>query len=503
MTYRVLLEGYAQEQDWEAIMDYVDRVKDLRKLMEDTAKNPAATVLARKEAEACLNTFKNVAGWQKVFYLIIDAAVWTGRWARAVELLEDFLETGMQPCPRRHRRLLLETSRNVRIGLAADRMWAGGFSKPSEEEDEPDPELMRQRAEAAWIREAPLSLRENLGRSRGRFVSKKGRRYEGFEQLQRRGGLPPPTVDVEDMSKAERNALPALVPPHMFCASFSPGWLAGDEAGRTSSLPEILEGCLEGSEVSAEGMYQVVHDFHHATVHRRPLATLRLDPGRAAVFRTAAETLETLRTLFETFGRPGTRGAPAYVFMRPAAAELNTLVALLTLGAMYPAEVLILRPYELLQHEEVRQTDGMEALEEECKTRAVRPMIYALTSLLGSLPVGVLVNSRLIVTNSTELEEKTPRDFDVKFRQSAAIPPVLADEVRTWSEWLMQQKLNQLVRVERDTIRLDAFRHRPARSKAELFKVRSLTADQVSVDLLMDEADGIESGVVEFVSGGG
>ncbi|CAK0866622.1 unnamed protein product, partial [Prorocentrum cordatum] len=133
-------------------------------------------------------------------------------------------------------------------------------------------------------------------------------------------------------------------------------------------------------------------------------------------------------TLFETFGRPGTRGAPAYVFMRPAAASLNALVALLALGAMHPKEVLLMRPYELLQQEEVRQADGMERLEEECKTRSVRSMSYSLASLLGSMPVGVLINSRLIVTNSTELKETTPRDFDEKFRQNCAIPPLYAPE---------------------------------------------------------------------------
>jgi len=505
-TYRVLLEGYAQEQDWEAIMEYVDPVKDFRKLMQDTVKNPAATVPARKEAEACLNRADNVSSWRQVFFYIIDAAVWTGRWSRAVELLEDFVEMGMSPCPKRHRRLLLETSRNVRIGPATDLMWATDNSRVfrfGEEEDKLDPEVLRRRAEAAWIREAPASLRETLGRSRGsgrQTRSLMSLRRQGRLELERRGGLPPPEPDaVEGMSTAERNSLPSLVPPHMFIASFSPDWLAGDEAEGLGSLSAILDGCLGGGEVSAEAMYQVVHDFHHATVHRRPLATLRLDPGRAAVVRTAEETLESLRTLFETFGRPGTRGAPAYVFMRPAAASLNALVALLALGAMHPKEVLLMRPYELLQQEEVRQADGMERLEEECKTRSVRSMSYSLASLLGSMPVGVLINSRLIVTNSTELKETTPRDFDEKFRQNCAIPPLYAPEAKTWSEWLSQQKLNQLVRVERGTIRLDAFRLRPAMSEAELFKVRSLTDDQVSVDLLMGE----EGGVVEFLSGTG
>ncbi|CAK0866623.1 unnamed protein product [Prorocentrum cordatum] len=116
--------------------------------------------------------------------------------------------------------------------------------------------------------------------------------------------------------------------------------------------------------------------------------------------------------------------------MRPAAASLNALVALLALGAMHPKEVLLMRPYELLQQEEVRQADGMERLEEECKTRSVRSMSYSLASLLGSMPVGVLINSRLIVTNSTELKETTPRDFDEKFRQNCAIPPLYAPEAR-------------------------------------------------------------------------
>ncbi|CAK0866551.1 unnamed protein product [Prorocentrum cordatum] len=83
-----------------AIQELKDPVKDFRKLMQDTVKNPAATVPARKEAEACLNRADNVSSWRQVFFYIIDAAVWTGRWSRAVELLEDFVEMGMSPCPK-------------------------------------------------------------------------------------------------------------------------------------------------------------------------------------------------------------------------------------------------------------------------------------------------------------------------------------------------------------------------------------------------------------------
>lgn len=474
MTYRILLEGYTLQQQWQDVLALEGPFLELRERVEKAAVDPTANVADRARAKVALEDPREVNNWKKAYYSLIDAAVWGGQWSRGVLLLEDMVERGLPMDPRKHFRLLADAKPSVRNAqgpmeelLARGRRQAVGALEEEEQQ-------LRE-AQMRWLRRTP--------------------------NLVAPGALP---------QLPSTKAPVVQVPPNLFCASFSPDWLSGTEGAEgaratkpSRSITEVLEFCLGGGTPSAEEAYRVVHDYHHATVHRRAVATVNLPFGRYVIGRTAPETLESLQQLFDKFGRPGAPASPVYVFLRPAAASLDAHLALLAAAAATPDDVLLLRGPE-----EPAVVDG---LTEECRERGDRSLGYALAASLAGMPAAALVNNGLLIAFDNTFEQVAPQEFEASLlsvlgnsmlssRLGAAAPEAPGtvsgnDSQLAWASWLSRQRLRQLVRCVPDGgVRLDGALHQPAASKAYFFKVRTLRNNQVAVDLWVED----EGATVEF-----
>jgi hypothetical protein len=132
----------------------------------------------------------------------------------------------------------------------------------------------------------------------------------------------------------------------------------------------------------------------------------------------------------------------------------------------------------------------VEALVGQCKERGEKAFSASLTSLLAAMPVGALINSRMLLANTPELRSSRPGDFEQLLRKALgpggkAFPPRRA---RRWRDWLQEQQLTHLVRANRGEFRLDGLRQRPVLTKGDLFRVRA-PDDRVIVDMFVEEED--------------
>ncbi|OLQ12600.1 hypothetical protein AK812_SmicGene3430 [Symbiodinium microadriaticum] len=241
-------------------------------------------------------------------------------------------------------------------------------------------------------------------------------------------------------------------------------------------------------------------------------------PSRPATQSGESSGKQKLRELFDAFGWPGTNGA-VYAFLRPAAAKLDALLAILSAAAAYPEDVLLLRS----QEEAI-----MSNLTLECRERNCRAISFSLASMLRQLPAGLLANQRFLVTNSQDVVKTKCRDFDDSFRKSLVQKQAQAemtafrkiepeedneivepgqdeedeedkrrgDDASVWVSWLRRHRLHQMMRFDGEQLRLDGIMHRPALSEGDSFRARAQSNGEVSVDVALPEqpdADGLGS----------
>lgn len=515
-TYVAILDGYSRTQRWGDIAELEGDVRALRARIMAAVKDPSLTPSERAKARSALEDPMQVRNWAQAFQILTTASMWNGEWFHGVDLLEEMVDSGLPIDVRKHGRLLQDASPGLRFRAGLEP--SADSSRPGEDLVEDEEERLRREAQDDWLRSVP-NVRGDVPAASLLTISPD-------PKVRARSSTSLTAEAVEAAPQGERPA-PPLVPPHVFCASFSPNWLLGSPAVSNESASELSARCLRSGEASPEDCYRAIHDYHHATVHRRDLVALRLAQGRAIVGRTAPETVESLRQLFETFGQPGAWAGTTYVFMRPAAASFAALVALLAASAAHPDSVLLVRCGE---------PDAATSLEAECKALGARPLMMALASVLSALPAAVLVNGSALVApalvsgdGSETLVAGNPEDFDAALRcavaqataqsqqasslsqstafgaaaaalaegglaEAAAQRPPTATPPGAWQSWLRKQGLRQLVRCAQGAVRLDSTQHMPALSRAEFFRVRALDEGRVVVDLWIEE----EGGVAEF-----
>merc|ERR1712129_215505 len=214
------------------------------------------------------------------------------------------------------------------------------------------------------------------------------------------------------------------------------------------------ESSISGLAVSQAEAFRRIHDYHHATMHRRPIVSLSLSPKRTVIGTTAPESVNSLQHLFDTFGTPGMPRSPVYIFLRPVVAELDALLMLFSFGASHPTDVFLLRSEE---------AEGINSLTDECRARGDQPLSHCVASTLANLPVGVVLNSSELFANGTDLLNATPFDFEstigAMIPSSDGLDAGLSAEVgvddsvpTAWKDWLQQQRLQRMVRCEKGTV---------------------------------------------------
>eukprot|EP00930_Biecheleria_cincta_P031911 TRINITY_DN22127_c0_g2_i1.p1 TRINITY_DN22127_c0_g2~~TRINITY_DN22127_c0_g2_i1.p1 ORF type:complete len:1112 (-),score=193.73 TRINITY_DN22127_c0_g2_i1:53-3322(-) len=510
MSYRLLIEGYRDQTDWESILSLQAPVEALRARLRNVANDSASTPAARAAAQ---DELEQTRSWTKIYYILIDAAVFASQWMRAVQLLEELVENGLIPDATKHSRLLQDCKPSVRFASQANRVEAD-----PDWENMTEDEKVKYRAREKWSKAVPNVQVGVVAAPRGWKSDAGGSR----------------TLAVMGPQTGES------LPRHVFSVGFHPGWMNGGSGQDSVRLsPTELWGRwrarlqsnftpVEDEDGAAraeqEAAYQVVYSFHHATVRQRSLASVTLATGKKLIGRVAPEQPETLRVLFDASGWPGSRNAPVYVFMTPASAGLDALLALLAASAAHPEEVLLLRPW--------KDPGGITALAEECRERKNRPLAFSLAALLRSLPAAVLVNSKFLIARSDDVMTMSCAKFEDNFRNALveqradkeleldtdddeeddkdeeeseryadsdaqARSKKRGSKPSTWVKWLQQQGLHQLIRHDGTRLRLDGVMHRPALSEAETFRARAVRDGQVSVDIMLPE-ESVEDGPSSF-----
>mmetsp|Transcript_37356 Transcript_37356/g.74076 ORF Transcript_37356/g.74076 Transcript_37356/m.74076 type:complete len:1029 (+) Transcript_37356:206-3292(+) len=473
-TFRTLLAGYIQQGLWDSVLDLQDDVFALRKQLRMLEHDKVATPAARAQATVLLKS----KDWNTVFDILIDTALQNGEWTRAVNLLETMMDEGLPADTTKYAHVLQDGKLSHRIKQHLD-LSSGMHSR------EPilDPDLQdHQSRKVDWVQRLPWIVQKDSAK-------------------QTRARVPQKVNAATAPDSASE-----LVPAHVLCASLSPEWL--DRAQRSSSSSSSSSSnrgresgnadFLSRVALSRQEAFRRIHDFHHATMHRRPIISLSLLPQHTVIGRSTPETVDSLQELFETFGTPGLPRCPVYVFLRPVAAELDALLMLFSLGASHPAGVILLRSEE---------AEGVDSLTDECRARGDQPLSDCITSTLNSLPVGVVLNSTLLVANGTNLLNATPWDFETTIGATTPSSEEPDEEIvedeeddeedgapATWTKWLQKQQLQRIVRCEKGTVRLDAVAHQQAMSKDETFRARVLDNRDVAVDLWLTD----ELGVPEF-----
>eukprot|EP00931_Biecheleriopsis_adriatica_P073504 TRINITY_DN47773_c0_g1_i1.p1 TRINITY_DN47773_c0_g1~~TRINITY_DN47773_c0_g1_i1.p1 ORF type:complete len:1091 (-),score=226.73 TRINITY_DN47773_c0_g1_i1:69-3233(-) len=488
MTYRILLEAYVGLNDWESALALQSSVQDLRRNLETIAKGGSSTPAAQMAAKQQLQKVKH---WTRAYYELIEAAVYNAEWSRGVRLVQELVKLGLPADPAKHARLLEDVEGGCNfIHSAYKGVQQSEFVEASEERK------VRLRADYMWAQEVPNVHVGIVPASSSQTSEASASQSFEEEQIRRIRALP----------------------PHIFSASFYPGWLNGsttinDSEFSHAKLWERFRARVQQSssmELESENYddevvesYWVLYAYHHATVHRRPLVSLSLPAKRPLVGRVLPESLNSLRELFTSMGWPGMAGSAIYVFMMPASASLDALLAILAAAAAHPESVYLLRSQD---------EGGMAALSGECRHRKNRPLSFSLASTLKKLSSALLVNSRLLITNSEDVMMTTCPEFDQAFRASLVErrieeedptadasdssdeeedddpdkPEKTGSASTVWVKWLRTQRLHQMIRYDGTRLRLDGVMHRPALSEEGFFRVRN-EKDQVSVDLPMPE----------------
>ncbi|CAE8650169.1 unnamed protein product [Polarella glacialis] len=537
MTFRMLLEGYNAQTDYNSTLDLQDPLAALReklnRVLLDGASMPAARVLAQEQ-------LGNWQGWMKAYYLLIDAAVYNGEWPRAVLILEELVENGLPINYAKHARLLQDAKSSVRFGSLQEYKGTRSAVPVEAWSDADEEQKQALRAQEKWSSQVPnvqVGIVPSVGAAGVATFSGPGM-----------------AMTRRDLEGTVR------IPPHVFSAHFYPGWLDGGRASaeeESADPAEIFHRMLdefqeeeeeeveayefedeededddsdERSRKASREAYRILYAYHHETVHRRPLVSISLNLNRPLVGRVASESIKSLKKLFDTFGRPrsGPR-APVFVFMRPASASLEALLLMMAGAAAFPDSVFLLRSED---------SAGVAALAQQCRDRNDRPLSFSLASMLSGLPAAALVNTRLLIANGEDVMATSCYDFDEALRVSlvdehdrsqgelqvaveqsqglaveqdeteesdrrpvpAPAPAPTGSKPSVWAAWLKRQCLHQLIRHDGRKLRLDGLVHRPALSEAELFRARGTQNGQVSVDLWLEEEKG-EKGIASFFAG--
>jgi len=456
LTYRILLQGYARARDWDAVLSLQDDFLGLRRRLTATVEDGASTPAARNQALVSLQDPDEVRNWTLAYHFLIEAATAMGDNARAVKVLEDMVEQGLPINIDKHAALLDDAEESVRFKFGG--AHTSFLPPPAFEEDE---EMEQRRtAQTEWVRRVP---RMRAALTAVRHVPQLG--------AQANAGSPP-AVRRGQWQLGQVGDQAIQIPPHLFCASFDPSWL--QDKAQSDRMSGLFERCLAGEPASYQDCYRAIHDHHHATVHLRELASVRLPTGHVLIGRTAAETIETLQDLFSTFGEPGKPNSASYVFMRPSAASFDAHIALLAAGALYPDKVL------LVQSEEI---EAFESLSKECQSRGARSLSYAIVSSLENMPAAALLNSKVLIAHGRDLEHSEPEVFESELRSALFVSSgqniverAQGSGPAAWQAWLRQHQLRQLIRCDKETdlVRLDGTQHLPAISQAPFFSCPSI-----------------------------
>mmetsp|Transcript_70245 Transcript_70245/g.195523 ORF Transcript_70245/g.195523 Transcript_70245/m.195523 type:complete len:1102 (+) Transcript_70245:343-3648(+) len=504
-TYSALLRGYVSKAMWDEALALEEPIVKLRATLKNAARDPARSQVERARARSALEDPVEVRNWAQAYQLLVDAATWKGEWQHGVELVERMVAMGLPVDMQKHGRVLQDVAPRSRFNAVACGSLGGVVEKTGG--------AAQRSTQTDWARRA-----SNYVASSATGAAGSGARMARPAGLL--GGISPdPQIRLRGSVSTwtypggleQSGEMPfSLVPPHMLCASFSPNWLSGAPPGGTQSQGDVLfRRCFSGHEIKLADIYQAIHDYHHATVHRRLLPSLRLARGQTAIVGTTPKSVASLRGFFESFGDPG--AGTVYLFMCPAEMDLQALATLLSAAAAFPSAVLLVRSSFA--------GDQSEALLQECKVVGVGALSLALESVIAGLPVAVLLNSSVLVAcGSRDLVKETPDDFEVSLR--AALEPgsgtagaKAADEDqdpedqdpdsersgttdavasrKSWTSWLTDQNLRQLLRCRGGTVRLDSTLHRPALSTSEFFRVRGIGDGQIVVDLWIDEVGSV------------
>lgn len=435
----------------------------LKMLQNDTGATPAA----RAQARVLLDS----KDWNRAFDMLIDASIQNGEWTRAVVLLEAMIGEGIPADPGKHAKLLRDAKPTFRISKHLDLSTGQRTGEPSINLEEED----RKSKTADWVGRLPGVVQKGATTWTGtvkRFL---------------------PEVNAGIDAGIAAGSASELVPAHVLCASFSPDWLDSTESSSGSGSGSSKESGISGLAASQAEAFRRIHDYHHATMHRRPIVSLSLSPKRTVIGRTAPETVNSLQHLFDTFGTPGMPRSPVYIFLRPVVAELDALLMLFSFGTSHPKDVILLRSEE---------AEGINSLTDECRARGDQPLSHCIASTLADLPVGVVINSSAFFANGTDLLNATPLDFETTIGamipSSDGLDAGLSAEVgaddsvpEEWTDWLQQQQLQRMVRCEKGTVRLDAVEHHPATSTHNVFRARVLDDKEVAVDLWLTDERGV------------
>ncbi|CAJ1401273.1 unnamed protein product [Effrenium voratum] len=460
MTYRIMLEGHIEAAcDWPAALGLQEAVADLRHGLLRLRQDPQVPEAAKAAAQEQLGLEQ---AWTKVYHLLVDAAVYNAEWSRAVNLTEELTSYGLPVNYRKHARLLEDVDSSTRA-LAALR----GTQEPQPDwSNASEKQKVMLRVRARWASEIP--------------------------NVQK--GIVPGGVKKEAQLLREEASL--AIPTHAFSASFFPGWLDGgdgelEEHAELKLWQRCREQIQQGSQleaISARMGYQILYANHHATVHRRPMVPLDLDSSRPLVGRVVPESLESLKLLFDTLGWPGRHSGAVYVFLRPATAKLDALLALVSAAAAYPEDVYLMRSED---------PSDASSLALECRERNCRAITFSLSAMLKRLPAALLVNRRFLVTNSEDVIKTECVPFDESLRRRLIHQPApgemmapepeeeedeeeddekperKGDASSVWVQWLRRNRLHQMIRYDGHQLRLDGVMHRPALSKGESFRARA------------------------------
>jgi len=472
-TFRALLEGFVQCQEFASALELLEPIGELRNGLLMTLKDPVATHQAVAQARQALYHPTEVQNWEAAYDYLLDAAKFSNERGMAVAIVEEMVKFDLQIHPR-WQDLLAEA--NVSKSVADVGLPAKTLSPLTGAALE-EAEMMRE-AQAKWVQQVPGLQELNLDEA-----------VAGPPPL---SSLRAGAAGGKQSGEQSDEAAPKPVPAQFLSASFSPDWLGGGswpQDLKSTSAKALLESCLKGGDISSETAYRAVHDFHHATAHRRGLTALHLPAGRVVVGRRFPETMESLRQLFTTFGEPGNPGTPIYIFLRPDTANLEALLTLLLAGAAYPGEVFLLRA--------ASASSAFKTLGEQCKARGDKSLRNAVFSTLVQLPSALLLNSETLVTNVTKVTTVMPDDFEASVRRAIGSAPAAVDRGDTtalgssWAQWLKRQQLRQLIRCNDDTIRLDGITHNPALSRSDLFRIRSVDGRRTAVEMWLDDAGAV------------
>ena len=284
MSFRILMEGYVVAGDWMSALDMQTPVMEYRDRLRKMCGDTSATESARAAAAAELQKSRH---WMKVYYLLIDAALWNDEWIRAVDLVRDLVEQGLPAHPVRHARLVKDlafysSGSDHLVGVNADVIF---LQLPGSPDDDP-----AQQRRAEWMARVPNMPKPEPSLSR----------------------------DVGIIAQPSTEKLPL----HAFAASFAPQWIDAHSNLTLDSIPDLCYKMLgrdrTAVQIDPTDAWAVIYAYYHTTLHRRSVVAKDVPAREQILGRAGPETIQSLQDLFDSQGWPG-RAPHGYLFMRSLA----------------------------------------------------------------------------------------------------------------------------------------------------------------------------------------